>query len=434
MHTHQVIEDIMELLSLVKDAETGQRGFLLTNNIDYLAPYEFAVHKINAKLYKIKALTRGDSIQQVNLDKLSVELNNKIVELNNTVSLNQKRGLASALEVVKTNEGKASMDSIRAIVNRILDTEDAALILRERKMEHSFWLYGLVSYFSLFFIAAMSMAAMAILHWRQRENINLIEKLNVQNQSLELQVKERTKELEESNAKLLMLNEDKNKFLGMAAHDLKSPINTIKGLVSILHAMGGGSNEQKEILDHITKSTTKMSKLISDLLDINKIDQGQTQLLLETTDLFELTESVVFSFKEAAKKKDISIHLYNLLNQKEITTDKSMLARILENLISNALKFSQKGKDIFISLKNEEGQFVILVRDQGLGIPEQELPLLFGKFQKLSNRPTEGESSTGLGMSIVKSLVDSLHGTIECISQVNVGTVFTLRFQTSSFK
>ena len=148
----------------------------------------------------------------------------------------------------------------------------------------------------------------------------------------------------------------------------------------------------------------------------------------EPENLSNIVEGVIYGFKEIAEQKGIGITLLNLLSNKTMSTDRNALIRVLDNLISNSIKFSEKGKEVHVSLFNRSTKTYIAVKDEGPGIKEEEKHLLFGKFQKLSNRPTEGESSTGLGLSIVKSLVEAMNGSIEYTSEVGKGTTFTLVF------
>ena len=432
LHTHEVIEETIGLLSLVQDAENGQRGYILTKNIEFLSPYSQAVNKISDQILKLRQLTDDNVNQKGNLDRLDKAIEIRIRLIDSTLKLERNNQNAEAIAFIRKGTGRVSMDSVRSVLNRILEEEDQLLVKRNKNLESSIFFSAAVSYLSLFFIGSMSVISLMVISKKQKINRNLIKDLNTYNLNLESQIKERTSDLETINTKLVLLNEDKNQFLGMAAHDLKNPINTIKGLVNILQITGEGNltAEQKEILDHVNNSTSKMSKLISDLLDVNRIDQGMADIQFEPENLLNIVEGVIYGFKDIAEQKGISITLLNLLTNKTLSTDKNALVRILDNLISNSIKFSEKGKDVHVTLFNKGGKTHIAVKDEGPGIKDEEKHLLFGKFQKLSNRPTEGESSTGLGLSIVKSLVEAMNGSIEYTSEVGKGTTFTLILNT----
>ncbi|HEY3401865.1 MAG TPA: CHASE3 domain-containing protein [Ohtaekwangia sp.] len=229
------------------------------------------------------------------------------------------------------------------------------------------------------------------------------------------------------NQNLLHLNEEKNNFLAIAAHDLRSPINGILGLINLIKYSGHNlTDEQRSYCDHIQQSCSNMQTLITNLLDINRIEKGLNSIKAESVNIRSLIENNMLSFKEIALQKDILIHVEDLTSAENVHTDPVALTRILDNLVSNAIKFSPKGKTVGLKISNTSAHLRIDVTDQGPGIAPDEHEKLFRKFQKLSARPTNGESSTGLGLSIVKELTEALGGRISVTSEPNQGSTFTL--------
>jgi hypothetical protein len=222
------------------------------------------------------------------------------------------------------------------------------------------------------------------------------------------------------------LNELKNKFLGIAAHDLRNPLGVIQGFSQLM--LEYDELERSEIKDFsqtINRSAKEMLKLLNDLLDISVIESGKLDLQLVTGNLTELVKQRILLITHIAGKKDIKI-ISELEELPEIIFDSSRLSQVIDNLLTNASKFSQLGASIFVTLKSEDDMAQFSVRDQGQGIPPGDLNKLFGVFQKLSTRPTGGEKSTGLGLSIVKKIVDAHKGKIEVDSEVGKGTTFTV--------
>jgi PAS domain S-box-containing protein len=233
--------------------------------------------------------------------------------------------------------------------------------------------------------------------------------------------------LKEANERLTHLNDDKNHFLGIAVHDLKSPVNGILGLLNLISIENETlSREQREYLKYIEQLCFSMKTLITNLLDINRIEQGMNVLRPETIDLSTMLQCHVKIFMDHALKKNITLTLEDHAPGTKINTDPYALRRILDNLVSNALKFSPRDSHVVLRLIHEQSQVKIEVADQGPGIIAEEMPNLFRKFQKLSARPTGGESSTGLGLSIVKELVSALKGTIYVKSEVRKGSTFVV--------
>ena len=147
---------------------------------------------------------------------------------------------------------------------------------------------------------------------------------------------------------------------------------------------------------------------------------------LEKFDLRTFAEEMVDNFKPMADKKNISLHAVTSGKKMFILSDPYLVGRICENLLSNAIKYTPQGRNVWLSIHDEHDHIGIKVRDEGVGIDKEELPFLFSKYSKISSRPTDGEASNGLGLSIVKRIVEEINGRITCESQIGVGSVFTV--------
>ncbi|MBL0741253.1 CHASE3 domain-containing protein [Chryseolinea lacunae] len=232
-------------------------------------------------------------------------------------------------------------------------------------------------------------------------------------------------QLLDANAVLIRLNEEKNHFLGIATHDLKSPLNGVLGLINLIKMQAHNlTADQLQYLRMMEDSSINMQMLIKNLLDINRIEQGLNTVNKEYVAISALLKKQYQVFRESAQKKNISLILQDHVPDFHFHTDPEMLSRILENLISNAIKFSPSYREVAISVIRTETYIRFEVLDQGPGISKQDREKLFGKFQRLSARPTAGESSSGLGLSIVKELVNALNGNIVVESDENRGSKF----------
>jgi len=183
-----------------------------------------------------------------------------------------------------------------------------------------------------------------------------------------------------------------------------------------------------EIGEKISRTSYKMIDIIKNLLELNAVESGKINTQFAYIDLSIILNNLVNDAKLNAEKKNQEIILENDFDQYPVYIDKKLLVQVLDNLVSNAIKFTHKEKNIFIKLVDEENYYSILIKDEGVGIPDEDLPKLFQKFSKLSPKPTDGEDSTGLGLSIVKQLVEIMNGTISVKSELNVGTTFSIRF------
>ncbi len=268
---------------------------------------------------------------------------------------------------------------------------------------------------------ALNMALIA-----SRKNEELIKE---QNEHLEKQVKIRTKEIVLKNEELLDLNEEKNNLISIVAHDLRNPLNQLKGFVNLIKMDSEKlSDENKELLNMMHDSSERLTQMISRILDIKAIEAKQLNLNIKKFNLSQLATHVIKGFELEARNKYITI-----IEQHEGTVycmaDKDYLIQAIENLVSNAIKFSPRESEITINTRKSEGFSFIDVRDQGPGISDEEKKMLFQRYQKLTAIPTAGESSTGLGLSIVKKYIDAMDGEIYCDSELGAGSIFTIKLQ-----
>ncbi|MCS7013469.1 MAG: hybrid sensor histidine kinase/response regulator [Chloroherpetonaceae bacterium] len=231
-------------------------------------------------------------------------------------------------------------------------------------------------------------------------------------------------ELAEANRVLSEANKLKTELLGIAAHDLRNPVQSILGFAELIKEMAkqnAGLVQAADLqkIEHwsqrIIQSSQRMLGLIKDLLDMAALEEGQMRLRLATHDVSQIVSSVVAQNQPLARQKAQTIEL-SLQADCYVKADSMRLYEVVDNLLSNAIKYSPKGKTIWVSVKQHlrtdstvPNCVRISVRDEGQGLTEDDKKRLFGKFQRLSAVPTNGECSTGLGLAIVKRVVE-LHG------------------------
>lgn len=234
------------------------------------------------------------------------------------------------------------------------------------------------------------------------------------------------KEIKAKNDELADLDREKSGMMSIVAHDLKSPLNNIKGLMELLKLEGKLNENQEEYITRINRITDEGRNLITDLLDIHSYEHSDSQINKSIFNLKELISNWKGNYAQELSRKNQQLVVDDILDI-EMNTDKIMLCRILDNLLSNAIKFSEKGKAIFLKVWEDNNSCLISLRDEGPGISEEDQKNMFKMFQKLSARPTAGESSNGLGLSIIKTLVDKLNGEIKVTSELGKGTIFTIK-------
>ncbi|MGB8212429.1 MAG: HAMP domain-containing sensor histidine kinase [Anaerolineales bacterium] len=235
------------------------------------------------------------------------------------------------------------------------------------------------------------------------------------------------RELARKNAELARLNELKNQFLGMAAHDLRNPLQGILSYSDFLldELAGELSAEHKEFLTAIRDQSQFMARLVNDLLDVAAIESGKLQLDLSPTDLVHLTQANLSRNRMISARKAIALDL-EAAPIPALLLDAAKIEQVLDNLVTNAIKFSPPGSRVQISLRAAETEILLSVKDEGPGIPPDELETLFKPFQRTSVKSSGGEKSTGLGLVIVKRIVEGHGGRIRVESQVGAGSTFSV--------
>jgi signal transduction histidine kinase len=232
-------------------------------------------------------------------------------------------------------------------------------------------------------------------------------------------------ELAASNERLLNLNNEKNEFMGIAAHDLKNPLTVILGNAELTAVVKDPQQIQK-LSNNIVSAATRMRDLIANLLDVNAIEQGKYTSAVERCDVRALVEQCIENNQPIAAKKQIVFRV-GISDGLWAQADRAATLQILDNLVSNALKYSPPNTTVHVHALPETNFILVNVRDEGPGISEADQKKMFGKFTRLSARPTGGESSTGLGLAIVKKLAEAMAGSIQCHSTLGSGSTFALR-------
>ena len=232
------------------------------------------------------------------------------------------------------------------------------------------------------------------------------------------------KEINQKNEHLSDLNREKDGMVGIVAHDLKSPLNNIEGFSTLLTLEGELNEKQTEHLNKLKKQIKSCKALIMDLLDINAYEHAESEIKNEAFEMNAYLDNFVLNYESEFRRKNQTVELLSKQEHITINTDKTLLGRILDNLISNAIKFSNNGKKITLKTWEENQQLCISVKDEGPGISSDDQKKMFKMFQKLSAVPTGGESSNGLGLSIIKTLAKKLDGTIRVESKIGIGTEF----------
>ncbi len=234
---------------------------------------------------------------------------------------------------------------------------------------------------------------------------------------------EQRKELQEMALKLEELNQTKNKFLGTAAHDLRNPIVSIRGIIEMVKDgfMGEVNEEQNDMLQVVYNASVHMARLVDDLLDVAVIESGHFEMRRTMGDLETIITQHLKQLRYISDKKKMRIKT-NFDDIPEFLFDKVRMLQAFDNIFGNAVKYSPPESTITISLVRGVNHVELSVSDEGQGLSDEDQQNLFGAFHKLGSTPTGGETSTGLGLSIVKKIIDAHDGKVLVNSELNKGT------------
>jgi signal transduction histidine kinase len=249
------------------------------------------------------------------------------------------------------------------------------------------------------------------------------------NESLEQKVKDRTKALESANNKLKQIDQKKTEFLSVVSHDLRTPLTSIKAFTEILMDEKVIVNKSaRKHLEIINAESDRLTRLISDLLKLSRIQLGKETFHIKKLDIAQTARKVIDSISPLLKKKDLRIREKIPGNLPPINCDQDKLIQVLHNILGNAIKFSRSHSNIQVSVQaiknNKNGKVEFCIADEGIGIAKENLDKIFLKFKKAEESLEDYPSGTGLGLAISKEIVHRLGGHIWVESTLGKGSTF----------
>ena len=433
-----------QMMDALLSAETGQRGYLLTDRAEYLAPYTDAANRIPALL---KTLDRLLGRQPDMLGWRNV-ITDKMTELGETVRLEQAGRHAEAMSIVQGDRGRHDMEIARAISNRLGAAESRTVFEDITRSEAGSRLLVGVDAGALVvlillaaFVGRGFSRTVAALASGRRELIGANAALQAGRDRLEAAVAERT-------ADLTLANEEVQRFAYIVSHDLRAPLLNIIGFTAELanatdrlnrfvtnnlepagvavpaDVREASQDDLPEAIRFIQTSTAKMDRLITAILRLSR--EGRRVLVPERIDMAVLLGNVADSVRQIADKAGATI---TVANTPAFTSDRLAVEQIFSNLIENALKYLQPGRPGEVSVSGAlDGKWVCYsVTDNGRGIASRDLERIFELFRRAGPQDTTGE---GIGLAHVKALLRRLAGTIDCQSTPGAGSTFVVKLPT----
>ncbi|MBS1538192.1 MAG: hypothetical protein JST20_10645 [Bacteroidetes bacterium] len=249
------------------------------------------------------------------------------------------------------------------------------------------------------------------------------DELNKRNRELE----EKIERISIKKQELEDLATQKDELFAMVIHDIKNPAGLVKGLVELLRTYDLTANEQQDVMNDLVETSRKIVSLSQEVCKIMALESGQMRLALEPWDISDILRSVHRRNDAAAKLKSIEVMLDIPPNLPEAEIDGQRIEEVVDNLLSNAIKFSHRGSSVRVRAKNESNTIIVEVSDNGLGLSEDDIKRAFGRGARLSAMPTGGEPSSGLGLWIVKRIVEEHDGRVWVRSALGKGSTFAFQ-------
>jgi signal transduction histidine kinase/ActR/RegA family two-component response regulator len=383
-HTDSVIVDLTSLLSMLRDAERSQRGYLLTGKDAYLQSYRGATQRVQGELATLTADVRANPGQQARLGTLRQAIALKIAELERTIRLEKAGDGPRALAIVRGDSSKTLMREIRAQVAAMQTHEEGILDQRAGESERS----------SRATIAAMVAPALI-----GAALLCLVFYL--------------------SNRRVIELNEadrHKDEFLALLGHELRGPLAPLRNGLEIIER-SRSAELLRPTCASMQRQLEQLTRLINDLLDASRIAQGKIELRRAPTELGALIQDLVEAERPLARTAGLELEATVPGEPLFVDGDRLRLTQVFRNLLQNARKYTEPGGRIDISLAAERERAVVRVKDTGIGIPSNKLETIFEMFAQIDHSLPSARGGLGIGLGLAKRLLALHGGSIEAFSE-----------------
>ena len=418
-HTHLVLEDLDAVLISLLDADSGQRGYIITGERAYLETYNVARAQARLNATQLRALTADNPTQVLALDRLEPMIATILSLFEDRIYIRDAEGIAAATKAIREGAAMLQMDEIRAVITGMRVEENQLLVGRSQRSAASSRKTGIINVVGgslavVFLCLAGTIVGQGITQRKRSEEIRQL------NMDLEQRVMQRTAELVERAKELARSNAELQQFAYVASHDLQEPLRMVASFTQLLAKRYGDKldNDAREFINYAVDGANRMQTLISDLLNYSRTGtQGKP---LVPTESGAILNSVMESLKIAIGESGAFVSHDPM---PMVTADPQQLGQLFQNLLVNAIKFrGELPPRIQILTERSGTDWKISVRDNGIGVSEEHVDRIFVIFQRLHTK-TE-YPGTGIGLAICKKIVEGHGGRIWIEPSPGGGTTF----------
>ena len=415
--SYDVLQTLHDLNTALTDTETNQRGYLLTQDPSYLDQYDVAMGQIRLALTELRRLSQNEQSTQDAVGHLAQLASAKLDEMQHTIHAIEKGEQDSAVAHLTNGPERQIMEDFRRDTLD-LEADQRQLLDLHRRREYRARLASEGVLVSTVLLSLLFVGAATVVSRRFDERRRLLEKEIVERKRAEelreaLLTSERAARSEAERATHL-----KDEFVATLSHELRTPLNAIVGWASILRHERGAKIVSQGV-EVIERNARLQARMVEDLLDMSRILSGKLAMELQRTDLTGVIEAAVAAVRHTADTKHVRIHAA-IEPTRPIHGDPGRLQQVLWNLLTNAIKFTPSGGLVTVFAREAERagahHVEISVTDSGQGIDPNFLPHVFDRFRQADASTTRRHGGLGLGLSIVKSLVEMHQGTVEARS------------------
>ena len=439
-HSFETILTLGSLRDAIQDAERGQRGYLLTGNAAYLAPYEAALKRVPRLQERLRELTASEPAQEAALTNLNRTIAQKINELRHTVEIYNSAGRRAAEHIVRTNAGLDWMRRLEEQINRLSAHENRLLkrrLVRAAAADKTVQQYALASSWLAAILMMIGVILLVLAFRRTRELQQEVMRRAESSDAANRELAQRNIELARSSEEARVAREEaqraertKGRFLATASHDLRQPLQA----VSLLNGAMRRRAVDPELIDALQQQAVAVGtigRLLSALLDISKLEAGVIKPELGHFSVAGLLATMVREFDGVAAAKGLTMQAQMPEPNVFFYSDLGLVEQILRNLTSNAIKYTRTGS-VRLCAKADSTGITIEVIDTGVGIATDQIRHIGEEFYQIGVPTNSTREGYGLGMSIVRRLVALLQISLEISSEVGRGSTFALRLPQGS--